>query len=160
MFHVDTLSRAYQTENLGDFVHSLEAIDATLGLPVSANRLQQIQHATAEDPGVSLLSDVIKGDWPEEKHSAWPALRAYQDAQRLMGRMCKTLLPMATSLLQHQHSIAHDRQVIVVAKTKQGWYYNRHTNPLTKLKSGEGIRIHLHGEKSWTSGICEGSAGP
>ena len=81
-------------------------------------------------------------------------------AQRLMGRLCKTLLPMATSLLQHQHSIAHDRQVIVVAKTKQGWFYNRHTNPLTKLKSGEGIHIHLHGEKSWTSGICEGSAGP
>ena len=77
MFHVDTLSRAYQTENLVNFVHSLEAIDATLGLPVSANCLQQIQHATAEDPGVSLLSDVIKGDWPEEKHSAWPALRAY-----------------------------------------------------------------------------------
>ena len=29
MFHVDTLSRAYQTENLVDFVYSLEAIDAT-----------------------------------------------------------------------------------------------------------------------------------
>ena len=37
--------------------------------------------------------------------------------------------------------MAHDRQAIVVAKAKQGWYYNRHTHPLTKLKSGEGVHI-------------------
>ena len=42
MFLVDILSRLYLIENLGDFVHSLEAIDATLGLPVSVNRPEQI----------------------------------------------------------------------------------------------------------------------
>ena len=36
--------------------------------------------------------------------------------------------------------MAHDRQAIVVAKTKQGRYYNRHTHPLTNMKSGEGVR--------------------
>ena len=80
-------------------------------------------------------------------------------SQRLMGRWCKTLLPMATLLFQPRYSMAHDRQAIVVAKAKQGWYYNRHTHPLIKQKSGEGVRICLPGEKSWTSGICEGSAG-
>ena len=60
MFVANALSRAYLIENPGDFVHSLEAIDATLGLPVCTNHLQQIRHATAEDQGLSLLSDVIK----------------------------------------------------------------------------------------------------
>ena len=64
IFLADTLSRAYLIENLGDFVHSLEAIDATLGLSVSPKCLQQIRHVTAEDPGLSLLSDVIKAGWP------------------------------------------------------------------------------------------------
>ena len=42
MFLADTLSRVYLIANPGDFVHSLEAIDATSGLPVSADCLQQI----------------------------------------------------------------------------------------------------------------------
>ena len=54
MFLADILSRAYLIENPGDFVHSLKAIDATSGLPVSANHLQQIRQATAEDPVLSL----------------------------------------------------------------------------------------------------------
>ena len=81
-------------------------------------------------------------------------------AQRLMGRRCKTLLPMATSLLQPRHSIAHDHQAIVAAKAKQSFYYDRHTLPLSKLESGDSVRIRLPGEKSWTSGICHGYAGP
>ena len=39
-------------------------------------------------------------------------------------------------------------------------YYDRHTYPLSKLESGDSIRIRLPGEKSWTSGICDGYAGP
>ena len=74
MFLTDTLSRAYLIGNPDDFVHSLEAIDAILGLPVSTNQLQQIRHATAEDPDLSLLSDIIKAGWPEEKCSVQPAV--------------------------------------------------------------------------------------
>ena len=66
-------------------------------------------------------------------------------AQRLMGRRCKTLLPMATSLLQPRHSIAHDYQAIVAAKAKQSFYYDRHTLLLSKLESGDSIRIHCQG---------------
>ena len=69
-------------------------------------------------------------------------------AQRLMGRRCKTLLPMATSLLQPRHSIAHDHQAIVAAKAKQSFYYDRHTLPLNKLESGDSVCIRLPGEKS------------
>ena len=74
MFLTDILSRAYLIGNPDDFVHSLEAIDAILGLPVRSNRLQQIQHATAEDPDLFLLSDIIKAGWPEEKRSVQPAV--------------------------------------------------------------------------------------
>ena len=80
MFLADNLSRAYLTENPDDFVHPLEAIDATLGLPVNANHLHLIQHATAEDTQLSLLCDVIKAGWPDEKHSVQPALWTYWDA--------------------------------------------------------------------------------
>ena len=70
------------------------------------------------------------------------------------------LLSMATSLLQPRHSIAHDHQATVAAKSKQSFYYNRHTLPLSKLESGDNVCIRLPGEKSWTSGNCYGYAGP
>ena len=60
MFLADTLSRAYLSKNLIDIMHSLEAIDATLGLPVNVDCLQQIRHAMTEDPNLCLLSNVIK----------------------------------------------------------------------------------------------------
>ena len=60
MSFADTLSGTYLTKKCCYFVHSLETIDTTLGLPVRVDHLLQIQHATAEDPGFSLLNDVIK----------------------------------------------------------------------------------------------------
>ena len=81
MFLADTLSRAYLPVNMCDLRPSLEEIDATLGLPVSADRLQQIQHATLEDPVLPLLSDVIKAGWPNDKRSVPPAVLPYWDAR-------------------------------------------------------------------------------
>ena len=52
---------------------------------------------------------------------------------------------MAISLLLPCHTIPHDCHTIVVAKAKQGVYYNRHTHPLTKLKFGDGVHISLSG---------------
>ena len=48
----------------------------------------------------------------------------------------------------------------MAAKAKQSFYYDRYTHPLSKLESGDIIRIRLPGEKSWTSGVSDGYAGP
>ena len=81
MFLVDTLSQAYLPVNMCDLRPSLEEIDATLGFPASADRLQQIQHATLEDPVLPLLSDVIKAGWRNDKHSVPPAVLPYWNAR-------------------------------------------------------------------------------
>ena len=83
MFLANTLNRAYMylPVNMCDLRPSLEEIDATLGLPVSADRLQQIQYATLEDPVLPLLSDVIKAGWPNDKRSVPPAVLPYWDAR-------------------------------------------------------------------------------
>ena len=48
---------------------------------MSADRLQQIQHAILEDPVLPLLSDVIKAGWPNDKRSVPPAVLPYWDAR-------------------------------------------------------------------------------
>ena len=87
----DTLSRAYLPLNMCDLKPSLEEIDATLGLLVSADRLQQIQHATLENPALPLLSDVIKVGWPNDKRSLPPAILPYWDAHNELVIGCSLI---------------------------------------------------------------------
>ena len=79
-----------------------------------------------EDGTSEFLALLYWHNTPAERSGVSPA-------QRLMGRRWKTLLLLATSLLQPSHSIAHDYQAIVAAKAKQSFYYDRHTHPLSKL---------------------------
>ena len=81
-------------------------------------------------------------------------------SQRLMGRRCKTLLPMTSSLLQPRHSAETDSHALLAAKAKQEYYYNMHAQPLPTLKSGASVRIRLPGQKIWTPGTCERNVGP
>ena len=60
MYLADTLSRAYLPVNVCDRRPSVENIDATVFLPVTAERLQQIRHADAE------YSGIYKGGRPRE----------------------------------------------------------------------------------------------
>ena len=76
-------------------------------------------------------------------------------SQRLMGRRCKTLLPMASSLLQPRYSTVNDSRALLAAKARQELYYNMHARPLPELKSGERVRIQLPGQKTWTPGTCD-----
>ena len=73
-------------------------------------------------------------------------------AQRLMGRRCKTLLPMAAPLL-------NDNRALLAAKAKQGHCYNAHSRPLPDLTIGASVRIRMPGGKTWTRVTCEGDAG-
>ena len=79
MYLADTLSRAYLPVNVCDIRPSVENIDATEFLPLTAERLQQIRHATSEDPTLSLLIEVIRAGWPGEKRYVPPAVQPYWD---------------------------------------------------------------------------------
>ncbi|XP_015778582.1 PREDICTED: uncharacterized protein LOC107356488 [Acropora digitifera] len=51
--------------NACDFNKELEEVDHQAFLPVSANRWQQIKHASADDPVLQQLRTTIREGWPE-----------------------------------------------------------------------------------------------
>ena len=81
-------------------------------------------------------------------------------AQRLMGRRCKTLLPVAGSLLQPRYSTEEETRRLIGAKERQRHYYDRQTKTLPPIRIGEPIHMRLPGEKTWSAGTCTGLAGP
>jgi len=80
MFVADTLSRAYlPAANTGDFAHSLEEVDHTVSLSLSTERLQQIKHASRDDPVLQRLRETIQRGWPQSKSDISECLHAYYD---------------------------------------------------------------------------------
>lgn len=84
MFLADTLSRAFLPEQSisathSAFVHELEVIDHQVGLPVSKERLQQLKHASAEDPVFQHLRSAITGGWPAKRLDVRRCLHPYFD---------------------------------------------------------------------------------
>ena len=75
-------------------------------------------------------------------------------AQRLMGRRCKTLLPMAGTLLLPRQSTENETRGLLGMKRRQQCYANLHTKPLTPIESGDTIRMRLPGKKRWSVGTC------
>ena len=63
-------------------------------------------------------------------------------AQRLMGRRTKTLLPIATKLLQPKHvepQKVHNK--LTSLRTQQKRYYDRGTKPLHVIRPGDAVRL-------------------
>ena len=54
-------------------------------------------------------------------------------AQRLMGRRCKTLLPVAGSLLQPNFPTEEDTRKLIGTKQRQQHYYNKQAKPLEPI---------------------------
>ena len=81
-------------------------------------------------------------------------------AQRLMGRRCRTLLPMSESLLQPQFPMEDDLIALRGRKQRQERYYNRHCKQLKPIDRGDTVCVKVPGEKVWTSATCVGLAGP
>ena len=75
-------------------------------------------------------------------------------AQRLMGRRCKTLLPMAGTLLHPRYDSEGEARALAGTKQRQQFYYNRHAKPLKELSPGETVRMNLPGRERWTPGVC------
>ena len=76
MYLADKLSRAYLPVNVCDRRPSVENIDETMFLPVTAERLQQIRHTASEDPTLSMLSEVIRDGWHGDRYVP-PAVQPY-----------------------------------------------------------------------------------
>lgn len=81
-------------------------------------------------------------------------------AQRLMGRRCKTLLPVAGSLLQPQYATEEDTRALIGVKQRQQHYYDKHSKPLDPISIGETVRMKLPGRNRWDAGTCTGQVGP
>ena len=81
-------------------------------------------------------------------------------AQRLMGRRCKNLLPIAGSLLQPSFPTEEDTRKMLATKQRQQFYYNKHAKPLEQIRVGDAVRMRLPGEKTWSPGTCTANAGP
>ena len=81
-------------------------------------------------------------------------------AQRLFGRHCKTLLPVAGSLLQPSYTTEEDTRKIIGAKQRQQYYYNRQSKPLKPMAEGDSVRMKLPGQDTWSPGVCTGQQGP
>ena len=81
-------------------------------------------------------------------------------AQRLMGRHCKTLEPVAGTLLKPNYPTEKDTQTIIGKRQKQQYHYNRHVKPLQPIVTGETVRVIPPGKKSWVAGTCMGQVSP
>jgi len=68
MYVADTLSWAYlQDTSYSNFVHSLESTDHTLSLAMTKERLQQVKHASRDDPVLQQLRCTILSGWTSNK---------------------------------------------------------------------------------------------
>ena len=63
----DTLSRAYLPTTLHPTGAEFMNINATMFLPVSSSRLQEIQQATEDDEILKSLKAIILRGWPDDR---------------------------------------------------------------------------------------------
>ena len=76
----DTLSCAHlHNDDVCEFSANLEIIDHSALLAVRKDWLQQIKHATKDDPVLLQLQQMIQRSWPNDKKKVPPSIRAYYD---------------------------------------------------------------------------------
>jgi hypothetical protein len=71
-----------------------------------------------------------------------------------MGRRCKTLLPIAGTLLKPQSNPEEDARAIMGMKKRQQYYYDRNTKERQPIATGETVRMKLPGQERWSAGTC------
>ena len=81
-------------------------------------------------------------------------------AQRLMGRRCKTLLPVVGTLLQPRYSNDEEMRALMGQKERQRFYYDKHAKPLQPIHQGDTVRMRLPGQRTWSPDTCMSQVGP
>ena len=80
MYVADTLSRAPLPEvNACSFSTNLETVDHASMLAINDDHVQQIKHASVDDPVFQVLRRTIVDGWPDNKDKLPDCLRAYYD---------------------------------------------------------------------------------
>ena len=77
-----------------------------------------------------------------------------------MGRRCKTVLPIASTLLQPRYSTDEESRATMGKKERKRYYYNKHTKALQPILQGEIVRMKLPGQKARSAVTCLGPVGP
>ena len=80
-------------------------------------------------------------------------------AQKMFGRACRTFLPTQRTNLNPTYPTPSPRAV-TDSKLRQARYYNRRTRSLAPLAVGQSIRMRLPEQRTWSPGVCVGTAGP
>jgi hypothetical protein len=75
LYVADTLSRAYQEIEPNDFLE--EELDILMVLPISEDRLTQLQMETEKDPVLQRLTNYILNSWPKYKSAVHPTVQVY-----------------------------------------------------------------------------------
>ena len=71
-----------------------------------------------------------------------------------MGCRCKTLLPIAGSLLQPNFPTEEDTRKLLGTKQRQQFYYNKKASPLEPISVRDAVLMRLPGEKTWSPRTC------
>ena len=71
------------------------------------------------------------------------------------AKTCKTLLPTTTALLQPRYDTDEDARALLGQKEKQRHHYDKNARTLEPLSPGDGVRLRLPGQSTWSRGICE-----
>ena len=66
--------------------------------------------------------------------------------QRLMGRRCKTLAPVAGTLLQPRYSTEEETRALIGSNQRQQHHYNHHVKP---LQPGQAITAWTEDMEPW-----------
>ncbi|CAJ1049307.1 uncharacterized protein K02A2.6-like [Xyrichtys novacula] len=97
----DALSRAYLNEQKEELLEKdLEVNSVTLQLPVSEEKLHKFRSASAEDPEMQLLKNIILRGWPKERSAVPKLIQPYwtfrdeiTHADGLMFKAAKLIVP-------------------------------------------------------------------
>ena len=110
MYLADTLSRAYPKNTVphstpqSEFCHAIEELNLTEHLAISKERLQQMREATAQDPNLRVLMQVVQDGWPHKSRvpvEAKPYFKCHDELSVQNGLLFKSqrvIIPAALRL--------------------------------------------------------------
>ena len=79
MYIADTLSRAYLKDLPNDNESDIEGVNMLSDLPISEQRISEIQQYTLNDEQMQELKEVIQNGWPNRKYDVPPSVMIYFD---------------------------------------------------------------------------------
>ena len=165
-----------KTMTSGNVIKEIKAVFAPYGIPRRARHRQQLPvcfrrifcfrdtisshyHPQANGKAENPVK-TVKKLFRESGQSEFLALLDWRNtptegfgtspAQRLMGRRCKTLVPVAGTLLQPRYST--ETLALIGSKQRKKQHCNHHVKPLQPIDQGESVRMKLPGQKTRSPG--------